>query len=124
MKRILVVLPFLFCCITLFTGCASTRDPNFCPKNRSVDEKKTCEDIYAEYKTNTDAARDKISKNSEDDGHYALLGFLVLAELEDFKHADGPEGNALLDRNVYLKGVAKGKGCDTKGFPSQPSRYN
>ncbi len=76
-----------------------------------------------EYRTNTDIATNKISKNRSKDGQDILLGFFIWPGLADFKNADGNEANALLDRNIYLKRVAQDKGCDVVSYPPQPERY-
>jgi hypothetical protein len=42
----------------------------------------------------------------------------------DMKNADGNEGNALLDRNIYLLEFAKAKPCaGVDSWPEQPRRY-
>ena len=105
------------------TGCANTRDPNPCLMKQTTDNGMTCEEIIAEYKANTDAATHKISKNIAGDGQDILLGLLIWPGLADFKNADGTEGNALLDRNLYLKELAGTKKCNTSDLPGQPSRY-
>jgi len=84
----------------------------------------SCEQIAAEYKTNTEVARHKIDKNRSNDRREFLLGILVWPGLFDLKNADGNEGNALLDRNIYLREVAKGKSCTAiESWPEQPTRY-
>ncbi|HAD86500.1 MAG TPA: hypothetical protein DCG48_03975 [Rhodospirillaceae bacterium] len=106
------------------TGCANTRDPNPVGLKQAGDEKLTCRDIETEYRSNTNIATNKISKNNSDDGQDILLGFLIWPGLADFKNADGTEGNALLDRNNYLREVAVQKSCDTRSWPNQPTRYD
>jgi hypothetical protein len=42
----------------------------------------------------------------------------------DMKNADGNEGNALLDRNLYLLELAKAKRCTgVESWSEQPARY-
>jgi len=42
----------------------------------------------------------------------------------DLRNADGNEGNALLDRNIYLREIAKSKGCQgVDSWPQQPAVY-
>lgn len=43
--------------------------------------------------------------------------------LANFKNADGNAGNALLDRNIRLREIALGIGCDIMEYPPQPERY-
>ena len=77
-----------------------------------------------EYRTNTEVAQSKIAKNRSDDRRELLLGILVWPGLMDMKNADGNEGNALLDRNTYLRELAKSKSCTTiESWPEQPARY-
>jgi hypothetical protein len=90
----------------------------------SEDNAMTCDQILAEYRANTDAASYKISKNKSDDGQDILLGVFIWPGLADFKNADGIEGNALLDRNLYLRQLAKTKNCNFINAPDQPSRYD
>lgn len=122
MKRILMISTIILLLVGLM-GCANTRDPQPCPMKARTDKGMDCEQIIAEYKANTNAASHKISKNKSNDGQDVLLGILIWPGLADFKNADGIEGNALLDRNLYLKELAETKGCDTITLPSQPSRY-
>lgn len=85
----------------------------------------TCEQIAVEYKTNSEVALNKISKNRSDDTHDIIVGFLVWPGLADFQNADGTEGNALLDRNIYLREIAKDKSCKGMEYwPHQPERYS
>ena len=111
--------------IVLFAlaGCIQTRDPNPVSIKQHNDDKLACGDIEVEYKTNTEVATNKISKNNSDDGQDALLGILVWPGLADFKNADGVEGNALLDRNVYLRELSIKMDCDIRAWPTQPTRY-
>jgi len=42
----------------------------------------------------------------------------------DLQNADGNEGNALLDRNIYLQETARTKECrGMDSWPQQPKRY-
>jgi len=42
----------------------------------------------------------------------------------DLQNADGNEGNALLDRNIFLRELARSKPCaGFEGWPAQPKRY-
>jgi len=83
-----------------------------------------CEQIAIEYRTNTEVAQGKITKNNSNDHRELLLGILVWPGLFDLKNADGNEANALLDRNIYLRELAKGKSCATvDAWPGQPKRY-
>jgi len=104
-------------------GCANHRDPNPCQMKLQTDNEMTCEELVAEYKANTTAAGNKISKNKSGDGQDILLGVLIWPGLADFKNADGTEGNALLDRNLYLIQLAEAKNCDRSNLPTQPTRY-
>jgi hypothetical protein len=66
----------------------------------------------------------KIAKNNRDDTRELWLGILVWPGLFDLQNADGTEGNALLDRNLYLKETATGKKCSgLDAWPKQPERY-
>ena len=104
-------------------GCVQTRDPNAVSMTKLGDASLSCQDMETEYKANTDVAEFKISKNNSDDGQDVLLGLLIWPGLADFKNADGIEGNALLDRNIYLRKVAIEKRCDVTAWPPQPTRY-
>lgn len=106
------------------TACAQTRDPNSVSIKQANDEAMSCVDIETEYKTNTEIATYKISKNNSDDGRDVLIGFFIWPGLADFKNADGIEGNALLDRNIFLRQLAAKKGCDIRAWPPQPTRYS
>jgi hypothetical protein len=65
-----------------------------------------------------------LTKNRSNDTRELILGILVWPGLIDMKNADGNEGNALLDRNVYLLELAKAKPCaDVDSWPEQPRRY-
>jgi hypothetical protein len=77
-----------------------------------------------EYKTNTEVAQSKIAKDRSDDRRELLLGILFWPGLFDLKNADGNEGNALLDRNIYLRELRKNKSCaGLEAWPEQPVRY-
>jgi hypothetical protein len=84
----------------------------------------SCEQIATEYNTNTEVAQNKIAKNRSNDRRELLLGILVWPGLMDMKNADGNEGNALLDRNIYLREIAKSKSCTAvESWLEQPARY-
>lgn len=91
--------------------------------SRSGDADLNCEQIYIEYAANTQIAGSKIEKNNNDDVQDVMLGVLIWPGLADFKNADGIEGNALLDRNIYLQNIAMVKNCNPKTYPKQPARY-
>jgi hypothetical protein len=119
--KALMVMALLSC---LCTACATTRTPQPVATKQPGDSALTCEQIAVEYKTNTEVATNKISKNRSDDTHDVVVGFFVWPGLADFQNADGTEGNALLDRNIYLREVAKDKGCKgIENWPLQPERY-
>ena len=85
---------------------------------------KQCEQIAIEYKSNTGVGAGKIANNRRADKRELWLGILVWPGLMDLQNADGNEGNALLDRNVYLREVAKDKSCNgVDSWPTQPKRY-
>ena len=108
----------------LFAGCVTTRTPQLVAIKQPGDIDLTCAQIAVEYKTNTEVALNKISKNRSDDTHDIIVGFFIWTGLADFQNADGNEGNALLDRNIYLREVAKDKNCKGMEFwPQQPERY-
>ena len=109
--------------MVMVTGCASTRTP--APVNMKCESDATlkCEQIKAEYEANTRSASAKIAKNNKADITDAFIGILIWPGLADFKNADGNEGNALLDRNMYLKELAAMQGCDVADFAPQPKRY-
>jgi len=79
--------------------------------------------MTVEYSTNTKVAANKIYKNNSDDTRDVVVGLLIWPGLADFKNADGIEGNALLDRNIYLRELAVNKGCEVVQWPVQPKRY-
>jgi hypothetical protein len=88
------------------------------------DANMTCEQIAIEYATNTEVATHKIAKNKSEDGTDALLVIFVWPGVADFQNADGNEGNAMLDRNIHLREIAKSKGCTgIESWPAQPERY-
>ena len=109
--------------VLVLVGCAQTRDPNTVAIKHANDEKLTCQDVETEYKTNTEIATFKISKNNSDDSRDVLIGFFIWPGLADFKNADGIEGNALLDRNIYLRELSLALKCDIRSWPAQPTRY-
>lgn len=105
-------------------GCVQARDPQLVAMKQGGDSAQSCDQIATEYKTNTEVARHKIDKNRSNDRRELLLGILVWPGLFDLKNADGNEGNALLDRNIYLRELAKSKSCPAvESWPEQPARY-
>lgn len=122
MNKVLVLSSVLLFLLGL-VGCANTRDPKPCLMKNQTDNEMLCEEILAEYEANTASATSKISKNKSDDGRDFIIGLLVWPGLADFKNADGIEGNALLDRNIYLKELAQIKRCDLNHFSGQPKKY-
>ncbi len=111
--------------LALFVAaCAQTRDPNAVNIKQTNDQLMSCIDMGTEYKTNTEVATYKISKNNSDDTQDIIVGALIWPGLADFKNADGIEGNALLDRNVYLRTIANTKDCSILDWPTQPTRYD
>lgn len=117
----LIILMLVLICGLM--SCANHRDPDPCPMKLQTDSEMDCDQLVAEYIANTTAATNKIAKNKSGDGKDVLLGVLVWPGLADFKNADGTEGNALLDRNLYLLQLAKTKNCDVRILPKQPDRY-
>ncbi len=108
----------------LTTGCVQTRSPQPVAVKQTGDAELTCQKIAIEYKTNTEVALNKISKNRAGDTQDALVGFFIWPGLADFQNADGTEGNALLDRNIFLRETAKEKSCEgIEHWPPQPERY-
>jgi hypothetical protein len=84
----------------------------------------SCEQLSIEYKTNTEVAAKKIEKNESSDTRDFWLGVFVWPGLMDLQNADGNEGNALLDRNIYLRETATTKHCSgIETWPPQPARY-
>jgi hypothetical protein len=115
---------FLAVFVAVLSGCVAARDPQLVQMKQPGDGALSCEQIATEYKSNTEVAHSKIEKNRSNDRRELLLGILVWPGLIDNKNADGNEGNALLDRNVYLLEVAKSKPCaDVNSWPEQPKRY-
>jgi len=110
--------------LLILGGCVQARDPQLVAMKQVGDTALTCEQIAVEYKANTEVAQSKIAKNRTNDNRELLLGILVWPGLFDLKNADGNEGNALLDRNILLLEVAKGKSCSgVETWPGQPERY-
>ena len=108
----------------LTIGCVQTRAPEPVAIKQAQDMELACKQIAIEYKTNTEVAAAKIEKNRAGDTQDFLVGFIIWPGLADFQNADGTEGNALLDRNVYLHEIAKQKNCKgRKDWPPQPERY-
>ena len=109
----------------LLIGCVQSRSPQPVAIKQAGDKELICAQIAIEYKTNTEVALNKISKNRSGDTQDILVGFIVWPGLADFQNADGTEGNALLDRNIYLREIAKEKKCKgMEHWPPQPERYN
>jgi hypothetical protein len=119
MKELIMILLSCIC-----AGCVTTRTPQPLAIKQPGDSDLTCEQIAVDYKTNTEVAANKIAKNRSDDTHDVIVGFFVWPGLADFQNADGTEGNALLDRNIHLRELAKQKGCKGMEYwPAQPERY-
>ena len=117
---ILALIPLLL----LVTACVPARVAQPIPMKHSADMDMTCEQLATEYKSNTGVAAGKIAGNRRADKRELWLGILVWPGLMDLQNADGNEGNALLDRNVYLREVAKDKSCNgVDSWPRQPERY-
>lgn len=110
--------------LSVVVSCVPTRDPTPVSLKTSADDEMACQRMAVEYRTNTHVAKEKIDKNMNEDVKDVVLGLLIWPGLADFKNADGTEGNALLDRNVYLRELALDKGCDVTDWPQQPPRYN
>jgi hypothetical protein len=119
--------PFMVSSIvaTLFlTGCVPSRVASLTPVQQSSDGQLTCEQIEREYKVNTEIASAKIAKNESSDVRDFWLGVFVWPGLMDLQNADGNEGNSLLDRNLFLREIAKSKSCGgLDNWPVQPKRY-
>ena len=113
----------LFLSMVMLAGCVSTPEPRPVQTQQSGDNLLTCTELSAQYKANTEIAENKIARNRSGDTQDIILGALIWPGLADFNNADGHEGNALLDRNVYLRQLAEDKGCDTGNYPQQPTRY-
>ena len=109
--------------LLLLSGCISTPLPDPIETKQAGDSELSCEYILAEYRGNTEAARRKIDKNNDGDVKDLAIGFLIWPGLADFNNAPGHEGNALLDRNSWLKNVAIAKTCGLTDLPEQPKRY-
>ena len=110
--------------LVIFGGCVQAREPQLLAMKQAGDDALTCEQIAVEYRSNTEVAQNKIIKNRANDRRELLLGILVWPGLFDLKNADGNEGNALLDRNIYLRELAQGKSCAAiEKWPWQPERY-
>jgi hypothetical protein len=119
MKTVRNLVVFLF-----MAGCVSTPVPHPVAMRQPNDAQLSCQDIAIEYKSNTEVATDKIRRNNSADTHDIIVGFFVWPGLADFNNADGHEGNALLDRNIYLRELAQTKKCEGMEFwPAQPERY-
>ena len=58
----------------LCAACATTRTPQPVATKQSGDSELTCEQIAVEYRTNTEVAANKISKNRSDDTHDVVVG--------------------------------------------------
>lgn len=117
MKRLLLLAVFV-------TGCVSARVATLTPVQTANDGQLSCEQIEREYKANTEIAGAKIVKNENADKRDFWLGVFVWPGLMDLQNADGNEANALLDRNIYLRELAKSKPClDSERWPEQPKRY-
>jgi len=120
MKKITIMTLFLL----LTIGCVQTRAPEPVAIKQAQDVELACKQIAIEYKSNTEVAAAKIKKNRAGDVQDILVGFIIWPGLADFQNADGTEGNALLDRNVYLREIAKQKDCKgMKDWPLPPERY-
>jgi len=105
-------------------GCVHARVANIQPVQRPNDQQLTCDQMALEYKSNTEIAAAKIEKNENADTRDFWLGVFVWPGLMDLENADGNEGNALLDRNIFLRELAKSKSCDgIQSWPVQPKRY-
>ncbi|MCY4032633.1 MAG: hypothetical protein OXF19_01245 [Hyphomicrobiales bacterium] len=122
MKTTTLTFP-LFAAILILAGCVATPEPRPVEAQQSGDTLLTCAELTAQYKTNTEIAENKIARNRSSDSQDIILGALIWPGLADFNNADGHEGNALLDRNIYLRQLAEGKNCDTSDYPQQPTRY-
>ena len=106
------------------SACVPARVAQPIQMKQTADSSITCDQMAIEYKTNTEIATAKIAKNKSDDTREFWLGILVWPGLVDMQNADGTEGNAILDRNLYLKETAAGKNCaGIDGWPKQPARY-
>jgi len=109
---------------SLIAGCVHRPPPQPVAVKQANDANLTCDQITVDYTANTEIAKNKIAKNKSSDVDDVLWIIFVWPGLADFQNADGNEGNALLDRNIYLRETAKAKGC--KGMETwspQPERY-
>jgi hypothetical protein len=110
--------------LVVLGGCVQARDPQLLAMKQAGDGALTCEQIAVEFKSNTAVAQNKIITNQANDRRELLLGIFVWPGLFELKNPDGNEANALLDRNIYLREVAKGKSCAAmETWPGQPERY-
>ena len=108
----------------LVAGCVHPRVASLTPVQSTNDGQLTCDQMALEYKTNTEIAVAKIEKNENSDTRDFWLGVFVWPGLMDLQNADGNEGNALLDRNIYLRELSKSRSCDNpQSWPVQPKRY-
>jgi hypothetical protein len=109
----------------MLSGCVQTRMPQPVVIKQITDAALTCQTIANEYKTNTEVALSKISKNNSSDVEDILVAIFIWPGLVDGQNADGMEGNALLDRNIYLRKIARDKNCPgMETWPPQPERYS
>jgi hypothetical protein len=108
----------------LLGGCVQTRVATLTPVQQPSDAQLNCAQMELEYKTNTEIADAKIVKNEKADTRDFFLGVFVWPGLMDLQNADGNEANALLDRNLFLRGLAKSRACaNVERWPEQPKRY-
>jgi len=105
------------------SGCAHYRDPMPIPMQQAGDADLDCDRLCTEYCSSVEVAAAKIKKNQRDDVNDILLGILIWPGMADLKNADGTEGNALLDRCIWLKNLAIRKECDVTIYPALPERY-
>ena len=116
MKRLMLL-------AVLITGCVHARVATLTPVKQTNDEQLTCAQLEREYKSNTEIAAAKIAKNESSDVRDFWLGVFVWPGLMDLQNADGNEGNSILDRNIYLRELARSKSCVVDSWPDQPKRY-
>lgn len=108
----------------LLAGCVHARVATLTPVQQPGDGQLNCEQVEREYRANTEIAGAKIAKNENADTRDFWLGVFVWPGLMDLQNADGNEGNALLDRNIFLREVARSKTCaGMERWPTQPKRY-
>lgn len=117
--RIFLLLPIL-----ALTACVNARDPELVRIKQPADTLSSCDILFAHYVENTERARIKITDNNYSDIRDTFVGWMVWPGLPDYKNADGKEGNALLDRNIYLKSLGERKWCKTYDWPEQPGRWD